>query len=707
MTSLKRPSPSGDVRFLVLSSGPYFYASYLENQYVVPAPSRKSILTYHKLPCVRPWQRDRAETLLSSADLPDRLYVTGRTGYPRPRHARHLFCSIVSSRPESFQFRALNEARMEFLIDTLAAVFVGVSPWSAAGITGLFVILSSYILTGSWVVLGVALAGRVCNALLLHLGRFSVQRRAKSRRQTLMAQVRREQEDFDIQAKSSPKPEDEGWERVEGYAVGSAENGKASSSDAEWSGIIGFLHPFCNAGGGGERVLWAAIKATQERYPKAICVIYTGDHDSNKTTILQRVAKRFDIHLYPPTVHFFYLNTRDYVVASQWPRFTLLGQALGSIIMAWDALSLITPDILLDTMGYAFSTAFIKYFFPEIPTGAYVHYPFIGTHMVDSLTSDAGQGVNAGAGKGAKGLGKRLYWSFLVSLYILAGRSLDTVMTNSSWTKAHMSHIWASNRRQEHKSKIEVVFPPVAVEEIIEAIPLEGPDVKAREKKLVYIAQFRPEKNHELILQSFAKMIRSGDQSTRDAQLVLIGSVRDSEDETLVYKLRLLARELMIEAKVDFRTKDVSWAEILDSLRSCWVGVNGMWCEHFGIGVVEYQAAGLISVVNDSGGPKQDIVVDFGGTPTGRGPSNKICGIIQKAEHILCTGYHATTIDDYSTNFTKALSLNSEAENDIRHNARSSSKRFSTANFASGWIHSLQQLIDMQSSRSKSPLFNK
>jgi hypothetical protein len=33
--------------------------------------------------------------------------------------------------------------------------------------------------------------------------------------------------------------------------------------------------------------------------------------------------------------------------------------------------------------------------------------------------------------------------------------------------------------------------------------------------------------------------------------------------------------------------------------------------------VVEYQAAGLISVVNDSGGPKVDIVVPIDGKPTG------------------------------------------------------------------------------------------
>lgn len=44
-----------------------------------------------------------------------------------------------------------------------------------------------------------------------------------------------------------------------------------------------------NAGGGGERVLWAAIRATQKRWPKAKCVIYTGDHDVDKTAMLARV----------------------------------------------------------------------------------------------------------------------------------------------------------------------------------------------------------------------------------------------------------------------------------------------------------------------------------------------------------------------------------------------------------------------------------
>ena len=49
---------------------------------------------------------------------------------------------------------------------------------------------------------------------------------------------------------------------------------------------------------------------------------------------------------------------------------------------------------------------------------------------------------------------------------------------------------------------------------------------------------------------------------------------------------------------------DAPWPQMLEWMRKASVGVNAMWNEHFGIGVVEYQAAGMISVVNNSGGPK-------------------------------------------------------------------------------------------------------
>lgn len=332
------------------------------------------------------------------------------------------------------------------------------------------------------------------------------------------------------------------------------------------------------------------------------------------------LQNRFNIHLHPPTVNFLYLSTRHWVLASTWPHFTLAGQSIGSIIMAWDAFSLLVPDIFVDTMGYAFALGLSKFLFRDVPTGAYVHYPTISTDMLESLNPESAvgsQGVNAGQGAGSRGTIKKIYWDLFAKIYSLMGASVDVVMTNSTWTQAHIQKLWGPLRREAQKTNpIVVVYPPVAVSEMEHEIEVSPASESKREKVLLYLAQFRPEKNHQLILQSFAEFVKTDTEAAKGARLVLIGSVRDDHDSKRVYKLRLLVNELHIRDKVEFHL-DVSWPDILDWLRKASVGVNGMWNEHFGIGVVEYQAAGLVAVVHNSGGPKLDIVVDVDGEPTG------------------------------------------------------------------------------------------
>lgn len=290
------------------------------------------------------------------------------------------------------------------------------------------------------------------------------------------------------------------------------------------------------------------------------------------------------------------------------------------MILAWDAFSLVVPDIFVDTMGYAFALGFSRWLFKNVPTGAYVHYPTISTDMLQSLDPNSplgSQGVNAGQGVGLRGFTKRNYWKFFAWLYCKMGATIDVVMTNSTWTQAHVSSLWVPGRRRADKTEpIAVVYPPCAVEELEDAVQVSAESEKLRGKILLYIAQFRPEKNHQLILQAFADFVRRGSEAAKDAKLVLVGSVRDDNDSKRVYKLRLLIRELHIQDQVEFHL-DAPWPNILEWLQKASVGVNGMWNEHFGIGVVEYQASGLISVVHNSGGPKLDIVTEVDGQPTG------------------------------------------------------------------------------------------
>lgn len=66
---------------------------------------------------------------------------------------------------------------------------------------------------------------------------------------------------------------------------------------------VGFFHPYTNDGGGGERVLWCAVKAFQEESPDLDCVVYTGDHDASRQSLMGRAIDRFGVKLlYPPKV---------------------------------------------------------------------------------------------------------------------------------------------------------------------------------------------------------------------------------------------------------------------------------------------------------------------------------------------------------------------------------------------------------------------
>ncbi len=182
-------------------------------------------------------------------------------------------------------------------------------------------------------------------------------------------------------------------------------------------------------------------------------MVYTGDHEVGKDAMLARVQvrtgwslayrqsflrkpwtnrvsinqDRFNIRLHPPTVTFLYLSTRHWVLASTWPHFTLAGQSIGSIVMAWDAFSLLVPDIFVDTMGYAFALGLCKLLFKHVPTGAYVHYPTISTDMLESLDPSSAvgrQGVNAGQGVGARGVAKKAYWMLFAFAYSAVGSTV-------------------------------------------------------------------------------------------------------------------------------------------------------------------------------------------------------------------------------------------------------------------------------------------
>ena len=139
---------------------------------------------------------------------------------------------------------------------------------------------------------------------------------------------------------------------------------------------------------------------------------------------------------------------------------------------------------------------------------------------------------------------------------------------------------------------------------------------------------------------------------------MLIGSCRGEDDDARVAELRKLAKGLGIDDSVEF-VLNQPYPVLKAWLGRASIGIHTMWNEHFGIGVVEMQAAGLITIAHDSGGPKADIIVK---TVDGEK-----------------TGYLASSVDEYSSAMYRALcdGANSNENMQIRARGRESSKRFS------------------------------
>ncbi|KZP13933.1 glycosyltransferase family 4 protein [Athelia psychrophila] len=436
-------------------------------------------------------------------------------------------------------------------------------------------------------------------------------------------------------------------------------------SDIQQKRILGFFHPYCNAGGGGERVLWTAIAMIQRTEPDVINVVYSGDTDASKQAIIDKVKARFDIALDPATLHFIFLRSRHLVEDAAWPRFTLIGQSLGSMYLAWEAMSALIPDLYIDTMGYAFTFHVVKWV-GGVPAGAYVHYPTISTAMVARVQSRPTLFSR----------GKLLYYRLFMYYYALSLRSADFIMANGTWTTNHVNQILGHQDRlldavhfvpplaivklmepESPPKHARTVFPPCDTREMA-AFPLEG-----RQRIVLSVAQFRPEKDHAAMLHALHDFFQAHPEM-RDVKMVLVGGSRNAGDAARIEGLRALAVELGIENSVEF-VVNAPYPLMLSWLARASLGINTMVDEHFGINVVEYMAAGLIPVAHASAGPLLDIAVPFQGQPT---------------------GFHATTPQTFATAFHDALSLPLAEELAMRQRARALAiSKFSEAEFEKGW----------------------
>ncbi|XP_067889515.1 GDP-Man:Man(3)GlcNAc(2)-PP-Dol alpha-1,2-mannosyltransferase [Heterodontus francisci] len=424
--------------------------------------------------------------------------------------------------------------------------------------------------------------------------------------------------------------------------------------------VVAFFHPYCHAGGGGERVLWCAIRALQKRYEDIIIIIYTGDQDATDQEILDGAYRRFNIKLLQP-VHFIFLKKRYLVEARLYPYFTLLGQSLGSVLLGWEALMKCVPDIFIDSMGYAYTLPLFKYL-GGCQVGCYVHYPTISTDML-SVVRDRNPRFNNAAFISTNPILSKLklvYYYIFAWMYGLVGSCSDVIMVNSTWTLNHILALWKAGDRTH------VVCPPCDVQTFLD-IPLED-DSKKAEHSIVSIGQFRPEKDHSLQIKAFYQFLQMKSAEQSAVKLILIGGCRNTDDEERVVRLKELCETLRVTENVEFKI-NISFEQLKKYLAEATIGLHTMWNEHFGIGVVECMAAGTVILAHNSGGPKLDIVVPHDGGET---------------------GFLADSEESYADAVNTILSLSPEKRLEIRKNARQSVSRFSDQEFETSFISAVE-----------------
>lgn len=163
-------------------------------------------------------------------------------------------------------------------------------------------------------------------------------------------------------------------------------------------------------------------------------------------------------------------------------------------------------------------------------------------------------------------------------------------------------------------------------------------------------------------------------ESAKNVKLCLIGGVRDANDEQRLENLKTLAKALEIERKVQF-LPNIPFPELKALLSKAACGLHTMWNEHFGIGIVEMQAAGCIPIAHNSGGPKQDIVVPVFDEQFGEIPS----------------GFLAETEEEYAHALWKVFHKIDHPQ--IAKAARESSRRFSDENFNQSFLAQLKHFL--------------
>eukprot|EP00768_Dysnectes_brevis_P001447 gnl/Dysnectes_brevis/1372_a1542_2459.p1 GENE.gnl/Dysnectes_brevis/1372_a1542_2459~~gnl/Dysnectes_brevis/1372_a1542_2459.p1 ORF type:complete len:471 (-),score=59.29 gnl/Dysnectes_brevis/1372_a1542_2459:40-1452(-) len=412
---------------------------------------------------------------------------------------------------------------------------------------------------------------------------------------------------------------------------------------------IGIFHPHAANRGGGERVLWCCISSLQRNFPHNKVVLFSGD-DMTSEDYQKQAFACFGIKLEPFEV--VRIKNRHKLDPSCYPRLTIIRQLLAPVPLMYNAVASRAVRAIVDTMGVPFAFPLARAMGAAVVS--YTHYPPISTDMIERVEQREGGITNTQAitRSGLLTKAKAAYYKMLWRVYRNAMRNTWTA-GNSSWTCGHLTRLKAVLA-----APLARIYPPCPTDHLRHlAVEREG-------KLVLSIGQFRPEKDHIRQIRVFAELHRLHGS----ARLVCVGSVRDEGDAQRLAAAQAEAVRLEVDDSVEFKA-NIPYKDLIALLGQAKIGLHTMVAEHFGISIVEFQAAGVIPVTHMSGGPLMDIVL---------GRLGRCC----------------ETDEDFVSAMDEILSMDDHAFRELQTECRAHSMTFSEESFERAFAEFIRPVLN-------------
>ena len=148
------------------------------------------------------------------------------------------------------------------------------------------------------------------------------------------------------------------------------------------------------------------------------------ENNISTENVLANVHRHFNISIGAERIRLVPLKCCGWLEAEKYPVFTLIGQALGGLVVGIEALYRFVPCTFVDTIGCPFSLPLMHYM-AGCKVACYVHYPVISTDMITLVNARTCTYNNAAfvTNSALLSTAKLIYYRLFSCLYAFAGRS--------------------------------------------------------------------------------------------------------------------------------------------------------------------------------------------------------------------------------------------------------------------------------------------